>query len=878
MGRTRKIRKGGNFKNKQGLKAAKPSSTSDKLAKRADKLKTAKKEATRQSKQRSNDTVTVAPADVIDTCGDPTQSMLMNYHLWADMIHDHGNSLLDIANPLFGPRSPGLKSNEDEVVSMFKSSFPALQNNVRIKNTLRFSVENKTELFPSQGPAAFVPFVDTLNSNIGVLQDAGFLLFRAMGAQNIITFGSVLDQAGKPSNKNDNPLAYIPEANIALDIRPCTYGFNEAAVQNIRIGRFIGGMSATCKFNYRYKATPYIGGTPDEGLQINKLGGDFKSIAEIAAAGPEKDKFSGYIGKALGDISLVASLQQNIGATANPYYPAGMELTYIKEPARTPKPVVTKLILNTGDRLNHIRAYAFGVGSVYSSSAGGFRTFEYIPGVVTGESPLEQVTLYQTRMKLLIDTIDRTYEGLIEHIKSIIASGNLSAHSLKSGLPLISDASKFDRGFRMLNNIIVILETFRTYILYHFISKYNPYEVKVSHSATEPLTNTDVENIKNDYEGLLKIVDTVRPTAVSTKNTSGRDVLNIIPITKTTKLDIFEFEISNAAGVQDGSISKPLLDAYMTRIRGDRIPNDIPAFPVRPAGEMKGSQTFYITNIYQLIGKGSRIGEPYSNIFNTFTFGGSALPDIISGGAVGGQISIELFAQVFVPPTKELPAVLEPAIPNEVDIDILNDYRASGLTASVAFNAYNTYKEYPPSIIDPQLLQQVLIAYYNAVGADGETDLNYLFEKKADYSDAISSIDSLKFNVWSCYYNAHIARSRDEYDTPEDNELSNFLIYSAEQLRSLYGENIPTPMIGYVDTPVDEIETSDMEAESAVTMGAPGDEPGPAPVAPVKPSTGTFAAPGLLVHAGGQRVERENPSIDLTKSLVQILDGGASPS
>lgn len=910
--RTRKLRRGG--QNKPRFKPAKTQAQQTLLKVEQGKNRRTEK-LIRKTKERKNDptqgrraelmrtlTPDVEAADRIDTCADISQNRVMNYHLWADMVHDHGSNLKDIARPLFGEfPEREMSSNEDNVVYYFKLKFPAIQNKVRIRNAISFSIENKTELFPGEGPAAFRPFDDTPNSNVGVLQDAGFLLFRAMGAQNVITFGSVLDQAGKPCGKNDNPIAYIPDTRLTLDIRPCTYGFNEGSVRNIKIGRFIAGLNATCKFDYVFNRELHTGGTPDAGLQINKLGGDFKSIAEIAATGPDMDRFAGYIGKALGDISLVASLQETIGGTVNVFYPGGRDMTYVREPARTPKPVITKLILNTGDRLNHIRAYAFGVGSVYSSSSGGFRTFEYIPGVSDESSPYGQFRINLTRIKLLIETVDKTYESLILHIISIRNSGDFLSHSMKAGLPLISNPSYFIRAQQTLDNMVYILEAFRTYVLYHFMTQYVKYETRIQNIAASPITPEEVQPIKDSYEMLLKITDTVRPAAVSTKNSGGRDILNIISILKTTNLGIFDFEITNDIAQREGTISKRLLDRYMEILRSDRQAVPFNAYPVRKNGEMKGSQTFYVTNIYQLIGKNARIGEPYSNIFNTFSFGGAVLNTTVDGVITGGQATVDIFAQIFGPPTHPLNPIDEPVIPADIDIDILNDYRASGLTASDAFNAYLTYKAYPPSIIDPQLLQQVLLAYYNSTGVDGDTDLNYDFVKKPDYSDAISTKESLMFNVWSLYYNATIARSRDETFECEDNELSEYLIGAAESIRSLYGGDVPLPNIGYVDSPQPSVESV-----SESTMAAPGDEPLPASYEnPIKlqgykpsitPYEHSVTAPGdeplqhssfgkpnlynqsfsMPVQTAGQRVARANWNIDLTKSFVRSV--GASPS
>ncbi len=845
MGRTRKLHlKGRGEPTKKNIKEFKSTRVPGEKAIIKGKEN---KEAQRQARRSGIiQTVEVLPevsgSERIDTCTDATQQNMMKYHLRADMIHDHGANFLAFGNTLFSGADTTLSVNEDTVSDYFRRFFPAVNNTIRLKNAIRFSIANKTELFPADGPAAFKPFIDVPNEKVGIVQDAGFVLFKAMGSKNIVTFGSVLDQAGKPVQKTDNPLAYIVP-DIPFTFPACVYGFDPRAVSNVTINGF-NGQSCECIFNYTFQERQYTGGTGDRPLQINKFGGDFKSIAQIAELGAEKDKFAGYIGKALGDITLVASLQQQIGENVNSYYPGSQTLKYIKDPAAAAVAPIQKFILNTGDRLNHIRAYAFGVDSVYSSSVStGFRNFEYIPGIITGSSPTEQYDMFMTRLKILLESVDKTYEDLLVHI-SDLSEEFVYTDSYKSGLELITTPAQVVRIKILLTNLISIIETFRVYVLHHFIGIFSKY------TGADSRPDKLNELIK-DYEYMLQIVDKVRPSAVSTKNKGGRDILNIIPLFRMLPNEIFDASIytEDAAAGAGGSILKTQLDELMREIRPRRI-FDIVGSPIRKTDILKGSHTIYVSNIYQLVGKNASISAPFSNIFNLFTFGGSSkIEGLTVGGTVGGQLqTVKIFAQPFMTANKVLSQIKEPVI-NKKCNDILDEYP---LTFSIAFNAYQTYKLYPPSILDPVLLQHVLNAYYNAGGVNGESDLLYNFDARLS---VVHTVESLTFNEWSCRYNAKLAKYDDN-----NNELSDVLMYYSEEFRKLY--TLPTP-------------------PGSPLASAEGASPRNISRAPsfLYKKLDIDIDRSRVMHRlvlGGQRVSLENLNIDETKSFVKSV--GDSPS
>lgn len=835
----------------------------------------------------------------------------MKYHLKADMFHDHGSQNFDDPNMaiLYGGNVENRTTDEAKVVEYMQKYYPASDSQFRLKNVINFTLNNKTDLFPQHGGSPWKPFVGVSNSKVAVVQDAGFVLYRAIESQNLITFGSILDQAGKPASKEDNPV-YSKTTN-SLTFPACSYGFNSDVVKDIHINNFTG-KSVECKFNYKYGASWEPNGGTQGILQINKRKGDFMSIEEVAQTLIPKKRFAGYIGKALGDIMLVASLTPKIDNVENNLFPSD-DLTALYGKDTDPKVTdIQHRLLNTGDRLNHVRAFMFGVDSVYSApGVAGVRKFEYIPGIMTVQTDEAVREMYLNRIKLLIIQIDNAYNSLLQHLETEVIPGGFfdTRKSMKSGIQLVSNTSS-ERATNAIKYLIPVIETYRTYVLFY-------YHVFYQYYLTTQLESND--SLKTIYEILLNSAVELTPSATSTVGT--RDIRAIVNIIKTSYLfySIYSIEDTDipidykkqkeiSEGTEpsntDTIIPKRTIDELTKAINPERKAYALHAYPVRSLwdGGVNGTHTFYISNVYQLIGKSQKMLIPFSYIFQSFKYGN--LPDypveIIDGPTVGGQQNgdLEVFAQVFKRPNRVMDAPRVRPIERDVDIDILTDFLKDGRTPETLVKTYMTYQLYPDSILDKSLLEQVFVAYKNAIDGD------FVLAEVSEERDPVSTKESLQFNSFACTYNSNIAASycgvSKDLVPKEKNEYALIFLlreYASkfDEFATLAEEQVPIKKGAEAYLNVKEskvitnsVASNDMydtfsQADTVMNFGSDfSRESSQERLSPLSspyynknknPRRQSF---GIVLNSeDGQRVPNENLYIDWTKSFVRR--GGSSP-
>ena len=840
---------------------------------------------------------------------------IMKYHLRADMAHDHGSASFTTADmSALYCGNDNRTTSEDEVVKYIKANYITEDGDekFRLQNIIEFSQDNKTDMFPQHAGSPFRPFEGVDNSKVAVVQDAGFVLYRAIGAQNLITFGSILDQAGKPASKEDDPV-YSPSPE-SLTIDPCVYGFNKNVVGNITISNF-KGKSVECIFPYKYRDAWEPNGGTQGPLHINKRKGDFMSIEEVKQIGSLNKKFAGYIGKALGDITLVASLTKKIGNTENSLYPSS-DLTKLYGKDSDPKITdIQNFLLNTGDRLNHIRAFMFGVGSVYSPpGVKSVRTFEYIPGVIAKQEPVAVRTMYLNRIKFLIIQIDTAYGDLLAHLKNEVVPGAFVVDkSMKSGITLIKPGTE-NRAKEAIDYLINVVETYRTYVLFYYLVFYN------YHAS---LDESEIEDLKYTYEILLNNSAGLMPSSTSTLGNNGRDIRVFVNILKTTSLIFSDYTIKNtdekidfkkqvdiAFGREEASektIPKKEVDRLISSLYTEsrtqtKIPDD--HFPIKSlwSNGLEKTHTFYVSNVYQLIGKKQSILAPFSHIFWTFKFGDK--PDKppfvdLDEEMTGGNNEFEAFAQVYRRPTKvnNISSLPDPIIKDEKHkydycSDILTDFLESGKTVETIVGALQTYSEYQYSIIDPLLLKQLVIDYKNATDFDLPDFPSY---SDIDKREVVSTKESLEFNAFACAYNGISASAFSPFvferlstlrpvtggDRPSVNELSNILEKYAKQFEELAKLDPDIARVKGAVGRLDEAKSSVSsrsssqsrsvnfsQAETASFNGSLWGSSGTA-------SPFSYGSLSPIYEEGGQRVPAENLYMDWTKSFVRR--GGSSP-
>jgi hypothetical protein len=349
---------------------------------------------------------------------------IRGYYLSADVAHDFGPGVLNSTPYNHGgpnantrlPETP--KIEEDAAVDYIeekaknKNGTEFIENgSARRSKRIIFTIPTKTAVFnASSVPTLF----EGGNNAIGIIQDAGSFITGYLGAKNVITFGSILDPAGKPISQSDAPIWYQPPDGAFAEIPLGPFGFDTTKIQGTSVlGMTAGLVSSTftlgdgtvldaVTMNRYNPQTP--GRKPINTTKIESSG-FYTSIAkaEEAAKNPAAREVVrnnyGYlfnIGKTLGDAALVASAMPSFRSNderqllPNPLYGVGTPTARDRdspgwhdwisgEPVQGP----SILMLKTGDRLNALRAQMENVPNILEQQAGKGRSVKqylFTPG------------------------------------------------------------------------------------------------------------------------------------------------------------------------------------------------------------------------------------------------------------------------------------------------------------------------------------------------------------------------------------------------------------------------------------------------------------------------------------------------------------------
>jgi hypothetical protein len=542
--------------------------------------------------------------------------------------------------------------------------------------------------------------------------------------------------------------------------------------------------------------------------------------------------------------------------------------------------------------------------------------------------------MYLNRIKLLIIQIDTAYGDLLAHLKNEIAPGAFNASkSMKSGLLLIKPGTE-NRAKEAIDYLIIVIEAYRTYVLFYYL---------VFYKYHESLDESELEDLKYTYEILLNNSTGLMPSSTSTLGNNGRDIRVFVNILKTTNLIFSDYTIENtdtviefkkqvdiAYGREEPTekiIPKKEVDRLISSLYTEartqtRIPDDY--YPIKSlwSNGLEKTHTFYVSNVYQLIGNRKTIPAPFSHIFWTFKFG--VKPDKatfvdLDEEMTGGNNEFEAFAQVYKRPTKRNRIPDNLVVPqSEYCSDILTDFLKSGKTVETIIGALQTYSEYEYSIIDPLLLEQLVIDYKNAIG-----DTEITLPKSWNNSIQVSTKESLEFNAFACAYNGDLVKSArlslfsslrplTGGDKPTPNDLEELLEKYTKNFERLANMDIEETAKSYIDeynssitaksiyTPLyDSQKTHIYEDQTQFSVGTASPfsrfsrESSPERLTPLSspyynknqnPRRQSFGivttpigsqSPDYSIMNAGQRVPAENLYMDLTKSFVRR--GGSSP-
>ena len=524
----------------------------------------------------------VLPADVVEP---PTEEPVvpeaspqqrkedLQYHLKADVAHDHGTQVFksfEKVVELFPDARP-MSLDEAFARDYFVKGGSRLKiegRNIRYSSRVGFITAKKTDMFDEIVLANFKPFKDVENNEVGVLQDAGVQLYEFMKAQNIITYGSILDQASKPMKKND-ALYFQPDQNV-ITINPADYGFSDK-VKSVTISEF-NGKTKKCKCDFTMVGSDgkIIPRGPVD-VTLNKRSGDFMSnedVKKILTSSTDEDaKFGAIIGKALGDTLLVASIEKE----RNPFYPVGKNL--MKVGTGTDSPIkIKRIILNTGDQLNHTRAFIRGVHSMYSShnAKSGMRTYEYLPGPPedTTNYVKDQYNYTLEQFKKIITTMYTNYTGLLEHLQKFDYTYTVKDKDLyyvNYGHTNFDELKKY-----ITEDLSKFIDILRTYVGFYYLVFYKYYESK----NRDKLTQNDLDELNTSYNIIIKTLPFYAPQYPNTfVNNRIRNMLHFFRSNKEPILYSFYTIVMDG---DDINPTQEVENAYVNRVEDIRGNRQIP--------------------------------------------------------------------------------------------------------------------------------------------------------------------------------------------------------------------------------------------------------------------------------------------------------------
>ena len=372
------------------------------------------------------------------------------WHMKADIAHDGGAAILGYTSmnlaAVYGGKNTKivdrdawdkLPLDEDTVRDTLLASDLYMDRAGR--PSVHFLLRPATDQFTDEAGKSIVfdPFQGQL---VAVYHDAGLPMYtRIPNARNALGFGTPADPAPKPIEDN----SIIRRFTGPIRIPGCTFGFNPAVVGDIVIADFDGTrvkVGVYIKIDAAMQLYDAATGTPildrDERKltykQINKPTGLFAGNgANGRMTGSPRD-IPYFIGKALGDALQVPACMPKIWDNGgnliyNPGYAGG----------------IAKVILNTGDRLEYVRAVLLGVSCIYlgpKDAETKARTGVFTPGSDAVKSDGQLRKEYNKKLLSVYASARGRWEECITSIKGAInPDGTFNvAYSYFGGISLLT--------------------------------------------------------------------------------------------------------------------------------------------------------------------------------------------------------------------------------------------------------------------------------------------------------------------------------------------------------------------------------------------------------------------------------------------------------
>lgn len=512
---------------------------------------------------------------------------LIAAHLRADIQHDGGTLVLSdnkVGRLWRKHNHLPVSGIEDTVVELFNTKGPAVNLAQRKQSRIDFIIRAKTDAFRSDTMSPFHPFGDAPNNQIAIVQDAGSHLFKAMhGSWNLLVPGSCIDPAGKPIHEKDNPVWV--KTTGRMTIPGCVFGFDPNVVGNL-IWKDFRGLSVVFGFEYNggggmrwYDAARgnAEGGTTFDttvnmAKMINKRSGFLLSNEEVATEfnrGSPRTQI--VIGKALGDaMQAIGSVdgestrttlggaaggsrhrtrhvrharharhgtyrrRQRGGAVPNPAFPIDGS-TYGHVGPRVPASDEIKyIILNTGDRLEGVRAEEEGAAYVYGDPIerdNPVQTLFFVPGEVGVLNVDKLIEQTQARLRRVFVGMRESFAGVLTSMKKAIKSNGTfdPQYSRLGGTAYVVNAEQNALAAKFMKSAIASVEAVSNAMNAYYTAEYR---------KIQQLDKSDKSKYLNQINDAYKMwnarAELYAPSTISILKKSG-DIIRIHPIISLPK-------------------------------------------------------------------------------------------------------------------------------------------------------------------------------------------------------------------------------------------------------------------------------------------------------------------------------------------------------
>jgi hypothetical protein len=384
---------------------------------------------------------------------DAVQAPAWRWHIKADIVHDGGAAILTYQSmnlpAVYGGRNtkdagrdPWDKLPTDEDLVRDKLMFSSLYTDREARPSVHFLLRPATDQFTDEHdePLTFNPFQ---GARVAVYHDAGLPMHtRIPNAVNGRSYGQPIDPAPKPVDVDDHVDKFVGTFRIP----GCMFGFDPTVISDIIVSDF-NGMRVKVGIRMNIPGIPggmqlydaasgaIVAGEPNLTYKtINKPTGLFAGNGANGRMTGSPNDIPYFVGKAICDAIQVASIMPVVwDQNGNVVAPNVWAVEQIVR------------ILNTGDRLEYVRAVLLGVSCIYLGPKDGVtkaRKGVFTPGSDAVKSPAALKAEYDAKLDEVAATAVARWEACTSSINAaILPNGSFNvAYSYFGGTSYIDMA------------------------------------------------------------------------------------------------------------------------------------------------------------------------------------------------------------------------------------------------------------------------------------------------------------------------------------------------------------------------------------------------------------------------------------------------------